>query len=238
MDRVNECQHPQTPSFAQLGKLAKLPLEIRFFIWESLFYGIYTAPNALSILRCNRYLYQEISDHLYNGMRHEIRISGADGNLKWLYVCLVSKRMPAKWRGLKNINAVRRHLHNFPHKRIEGSEIFVNITLSSHENFNQIMQLEQKAARLVDILEVAPVTPAVCVSLLEEKPPKNISYTSELPSDYMFATIPFMRLPSWHCRVSLSLFGVVTNEREPTGQSLLGKPTKDGALNDKHCVAN
>ncbi|KGO47656.1 hypothetical protein PEX1_040250 [Penicillium expansum] len=44
--------------------------------------------------------------HLYNGMRHETRIPGAHNSTMWLYVRLVSNRMPAKWWGLYNIEAV------------------------------------------------------------------------------------------------------------------------------------
>lgn len=162
MDCVNEYQYPQVPVSAHLGNFVKLPLEIRFLIWEYLFYDIHTAPHVLSILRCNRHLYQEISDHLYNRTRHELRISCSNDSVNWLYVRLLSNRMSAKWWGLKNIKAVRRHLYSFPHKRIEGKEIFVNFILSSHEGFEQFMRLVQKADRLVDILKAAPVTPAVC----------------------------------------------------------------------------
>ncbi|CAG7935463.1 unnamed protein product [Penicillium nalgiovense] len=145
MDGVSEYQHPQIPGSAQLGNFAKLPLELRLLVWEYLFRNIHTIPHVLSILRCSRYLYQEIADHLYRGMRHEIRISFTDDSLKRPYVRLLSKNMPAKWRGLKNSKAVRRHLHSFPHERIEGKEIFVNIILSSHEDSRQIERLEQKA---------------------------------------------------------------------------------------------
>ncbi|KOS47351.1 hypothetical protein ACN38_g1694 [Penicillium nordicum] len=176
MDHVNEYQHPQFPGSTQLGNFEKLPFEIRLLIWECLFYDIHTAPHVLSILRCSRYLYQEISDHLYKGMRHEIRISGARDSLKWLYVRLASNRMPVKWRGLETIKAVRKHLHNFPHKRIEGHEIFLNARLSL-KDYDQIIRLREKANRLLEILKAAPVTPVVRVSLLEGNPPKTINYT-------------------------------------------------------------
>jgi hypothetical protein len=95
MDGVSEYQHPQIPGPAQLEIFAKLPLELRLLIWEYLFRKIYTTPHVLSILRCSRYLYQEIADHLYRGMRHEIRMSFTDNSLKRLYVRLVSKNMSA-----------------------------------------------------------------------------------------------------------------------------------------------
>lgn len=193
MDHVNESKNPRVPGSTQLGNFEKLPLEIRLLIWECLFYDIHTAPRVLSILRCSRYLYQEISDHLYKGMRHEIRIPGADDSLKWLYVRLVSNRMSVKWRGLKNIKAVRKHLQNFPHKRIEGKEIFLGVLLS-YKDPDQTIRLMEKLDRLVDILKAAPVTPTVHVSLLKGKLPKTINYTSDLPHDYKFATTPFMRL--------------------------------------------
>lgn len=231
MDHVNGCQHPQVPDSTQLGNFEMLPPEIRLLIWECLFYEIHRAPHVLSILHCSRYLYQEISDHLYKGMRHGIRISGADDTLKWLYVRLFSNRMSVKWRGLKNIKAVRKHLQNFPHGRIEGKEIFLNVILSQKDP-DQIIRLREKAHRFVDILKAAPVTPIVRVGLLEENPPKTMNYTNELPHDYKLANIPFMCLSNWHCRVSVGLSAVVTNKRESPGRSLLDKPTEDDGLND------
>lgn len=44
------------------------------------------------------------------------------------------------------------------------------------------MRLERKADQLVDILKAAPFTPTVRVSLLEEKPVKEINYTNESPT--------------------------------------------------------
>lgn len=231
MDHSNEYQHRQVPGSTQLGNFAKLPLEIRLLIWEYLFYDIHTAPRVLSILRCNRYLYQEISDHLYKGMRHEIRISGPDDCLKWLYVRLISNRMSVKWRGLKNIKAVRKHLQTFPHERIEGKEIFLNVLLSYKDPDQTIRLLREKADRLVDILKAAPVTPTVRVSLLEGKSPKTINYSSELPHDYKL-TIPFMRLSNWHCRVPVGLSALVTNKRESRDRSLLDKPTENDRFSD------
>jgi uncharacterized membrane protein len=143
--------------------------------------------------------------------------------------------MPAKWQGLKNIKAVQRHL-NFPHDRIERKEIFVNIIISSHTDIDQMMQLEQKANRLVDILEAAPVVPTVVVSLLDENA-KSINYTDEVPPEYKFWTIPFMGLANWHFRVSMGLSDVVTNKQKATYRSLVHKPTKD-VLNDWHCAAS
>jgi hypothetical protein len=159
MDGVSDYQLPQIPGPPQLGNFAKLPLELRLLIWEYLFCKIYTTPHVLSILRCSRYLYQEIADHLYRGMRHEIQIPFTDNSLKWLYVRLSSKNMSAKWRGLKNFKAVRGYLHNFPHTRIEEKEIFVNTILPSHKGRRQTNRLEQKVNRLVDILNAAPVAP-------------------------------------------------------------------------------
>lgn len=212
MDQGNESKHRQVPGSTQLGNFSRLPLEIRLLIWECLFYDIHTSPRVLSILRCNRYLYQEISDHLYKGMRHKIRISGPDDSLKWLYVRLVSNRMPAKCRGLKNIKAVRKHVQNFPHNRIKGKEIFLNVLLSYKDPDQTIRLLREKVDRLVDILKAVPVTPTVRVSLLEGNSPKTIKYTSELPHGYKFATIPFMCLSNWHCRVPVDLSAVVTNK--------------------------
>ncbi|KXG47379.1 uncharacterized protein PGRI_012490 [Penicillium griseofulvum] len=225
MNRTSEHKYPQPPGSTQLGNFAKLPLEIRLMIWENLFYDIHAAPHILSILRCNSHLYQEISSHVYSGMKHEIRISSTK-SLKWLYVRLISKRMPAKWRGLENIKAVQKHLTNFPHDKIKGKEIFVNIILSSRNDIDQMMQLEDKANRLVDILEAVPVVPTVLVSLLEENA-KYINYTEEVPPEYKFWTIPFMGLSNWHFRVSMRLSDVVTSKRKDPDCSLMNKPIKD-----------
>lgn len=98
----------QPSSFAHLGTLAKLPIEIRLTIWESIFHDINITPYVLNILCCNRYLYHEISTHLYREMNHEIRIHSPRNSIMWLYSRVLSKRLPVKWRGLQDLGAIER----------------------------------------------------------------------------------------------------------------------------------
>jgi hypothetical protein len=66
--------------FSQLGILEKIPVEIRFLIWEKLFALIpstqlkdtATTTNTLSIIASSRFLCNEISHHLYARLNHEI----------------------------------------------------------------------------------------------------------------------------------------------------------------------
>ncbi|KAJ5506367.1 hypothetical protein N7453_005324 [Penicillium expansum] len=69
----------QFPSFPFLGTFAMLPTEIRLMIWGHLFSSLRIQPlkdslrkdNPLSILCTNRYLYNEISSHLFdNSVQH------------------------------------------------------------------------------------------------------------------------------------------------------------------------
>lgn len=71
------------PLYAQPGELSKLPPELRFQIWKYVFEDIFekpsSIPSALSILHCNRSLYQETSLILYEfhilGLQIEISTS-------------------------------------------------------------------------------------------------------------------------------------------------------------------
>ena len=73
------CQELKPPLFPQLGNFAKLPPELRFQIWGSLFedflYDCHSAPRALSILSCNRYINEETSRILYQRRVFDLAIN-------------------------------------------------------------------------------------------------------------------------------------------------------------------
>lgn len=134
MDRAEDKFPPQGPGVSQLGAFTKLPLELRRIIWESVFDQIHSAPFALAILRCSRHLYQEISGHLFDNFEHEFRV--ADG----LRFNFTTKQTCSQGWELRNIDAVRSHLHNFPWAKV-GTEMFVNILAPAEGDPDQIVQI-------------------------------------------------------------------------------------------------
>lgn len=230
MDHAEDKFAPQGPEVPQLGAFTKLPLELRWMIWESVFDQIHSAPFALAILRCSRHLYQGISGHLFENFEHEFRV--ADG----LRFNFTTKTCSQGWE-LRNIDAVRSHLHSFPWVKV-GTEMFVNILPPPEGDPGQIVQIWQKVNQLVDILETTRSIPLVRVSLLEDwsndgKPQESITYTNGYRPDHDIAIIPFTRLPEWYYRISPAYSAVIATEQElpEEFQSLLYKGRKDCTSN-------
>ncbi|KAJ5558604.1 hypothetical protein N7461_002576 [Penicillium sp. DV-2018c] len=232
MDRAEDKSTPQHPGVAQLGTFAKLPLELRWTIWESVFDEIHSTPFALAILRCSRYLYQEISDHLFEDFEHEFQIAGG------LRFNFTTRRTHSHGWELKNIEAVRNHLHTFPWRKV-GGKMFVNISPPSQEDPGQIVQIWQKVNQLIDTLKTTHSAPSVWVSLLEdwsrdESPQESITYTNGYRPDHDIAIIPFTCLSNWHYRIPPPYSATIATERElrEKSQSLLYKYGKDFISND------
>ncbi|KAJ6132650.1 hypothetical protein N7471_007865 [Penicillium samsonianum] len=237
MNRAEDKPAPQDPGVAQLGTFINLPLELRWMIWESVFDEIHSAPCALAILRCNRYLYREISDHLFGDFEHEFQVSGG------LRFNFTTRQTHSHGWDLKNIEAVRSHLHTFPWAKV-GGKMFINILPPPQGDPGQIIQVWQKVNQLVDILKTTPSAPSVWVSLLEdwssdEKPQESIPYTNGYRPDHDIAIIPFTCLSNWYYRISPAYSATIATERElpEKSQSLLYKYGNDCASNDWCCIA-
>ncbi|KAJ5237679.1 hypothetical protein N7489_007770 [Penicillium chrysogenum] len=231
MDRAEDKSTPQHSGVAQLGTFAKLPLELRWTIWESVFDEIHSASFALAILRCSRYLYQEISDHLFEDFEHEFQVAGG---LRFNFTTRQTQRQG--WE-LKNIEAIRCHLHTFPWRKIRG-EMFVNISPPPQEDPGQVVQIWQKVNQLIDALNTAPSAPSVWVSLLEdwsrdEKPQESITYTNGYRPDHDIAIIPFVRLSNWYYRIPPAYSATIATERDlrEESRSLLYKNENDCPCN-------
>lgn len=231
MDRAEDKSAPQHPGVAQLGTFAKLPLELRWMIWESVFDEIHSTPFALAILLCSRYLYQEISDHLFKDFEHEFQVAGG------LRFNFTTRRTHNHGWELKTIEAVRNHLHTFPWRRI-GGKMFVNISPPPQEDPGQILQILQKVNQLIDTVNTTPSAPSVWVSLLEDwsrdqKPQESITYTHGYRPDHDIAIIPFTRLSNWYYRIPPVYSATLATERElrEESQSLLYK-------NENDCTSN
>ncbi|KAJ5196786.1 hypothetical protein N7449_007265 [Penicillium cf. viridicatum] len=227
MDRAEDKFAPQGPRVSQLGAFTKLPLELRWMIWESVFDQIHSAPFALAILRCSRHLYQEISGHLFENFEHEFRV--VDG----LRFNFTTKKTRSQGWELRNIDAVRNHLHSFPWAKV-GTKVFVNILPPPEGDPGQIVQIWQNVNQLVDTLKTTRSVPSVRVSLLEDwsndgKPQESIAYTNGYRPDHDIAITPFTRLPKRYYRISPAYYAVIATEQElpEESQSLLYKGRKD-----------
>ncbi|KAJ5518839.1 hypothetical protein N7453_001261 [Penicillium expansum] len=139
---------------------------------------------------------------------------------------------------LKNIEDVRRHLHNFPWAQSWG-KMFVNISPPVREDPGQTVQIWQKVTQLVDTLNTAPSALSVWVTLLEdwssgEKPQQSIPYTTTTGyrPDHDIAILPFTYLSNWYYRTSPAYSATIENERELPRRSFLFKYGTDCALNE------
>ncbi|KAJ5405892.1 hypothetical protein N7465_007176 [Penicillium sp. CMV-2018d] len=236
MDRAEDKFAPQGPEVPQLGAFTKLPLELRWMIWESVFGQIHSAPFALAILRCSRHLYQEISGHLFENFEHEFRV--ADG----LRFNFTTKTCSQGWE-LRNIDAVRSHLHSFPWAKV-GMRMVVNILPPTEGDPGQIVQIWHKVNELVDTLKASRSTASLLVSLLEDwsndgKPQESIPYTDGYRPEHDIAIIPFTRLRRWYYRTSPAYSAVIATEQElpEESQSLLYKSRKICTWNEWRCIA-
>ncbi|CAI7576677.1 unnamed protein product [Penicillium glandicola] len=237
MDRAEDKSAPQDPGVAQLGTFIKLPLELRWMIWESTFDEIDSAPCALAILRCSQYLYREISDHLFEDFEHELRV---ESGLRFNFT--IKKRRSQGWE-LKNIDAIRNHLHTFPWAKV-GGKMPVNIVPPQQEDPGQIVQIWQKVNQLVDILKTMSSPPSVWVSLLEDwsrddKPQESVAYTNGYRPDHDIAIIPFTRLSNWCYQIPPAYSATIMTEQElpEKSQSLLYKHGNGFTLNEWRCIA-
>ncbi|KAJ9481703.1 hypothetical protein VN97_g11769 [Penicillium thymicola] len=234
MDRAEDKFAPKGPGVSPLGAFTKLPLELRWMIWESVFEQIHSVPFALAIMRCSRRLYQEISGHLFENFEHEFRV--ADG----LRFNFTTKKTSSQGWELWNIDAVRSHLHSFPWEKV-GTKMFVNVLPAPEGDPGQIVQIWNKVNQLVDTLKTTPSTPSVWVSLLEDwsndgKPQESIPYTDGYRPDHDIAIIPFTHLRKRYYRISPAYSAVIATERElpEESQSLLYKG-RNGCTSDKWC---
>lgn len=232
MDRAEDKFAPQGPGVSQLGAFTKLPLELRWMIWESAFDQIHSAPFAFAILRCNRHLYQEISGHLFDTFEHEFRV--ADG----LRFNFTTKQTCSQGWELKNIDAVHSHLHSFPWAKA-GTKMFVNILPPPEGDPGQMVQIWQKVNQLVDTLKTMRFAPFVRVGLLEDwsndgKPQESITYTNGYRPDHDIAIVPFTRLSNWYCRISPAYSATISTERElpEESRSLLFRGRKNCTSNN------
>lgn len=155
-----------------LGHFSKLPVELRLSIWDLVFLEIHPYPrrdtslqtNILSILRCSRYLYCEISHRLYNNISPTLLVRGAHHEQCWITTGMFSNKIHAQW-DLKSESDTQRHIASLPYDKLRGSHLSIEIRPSSHNDPGQIIQLWQKLNHIVDILQELPHPPRVRISL-------------------------------------------------------------------------
>lgn len=223
---------------SKLGLFFKLPAEIRLLIWETLFMEIpfqtqrtrkqtYAPTNRLSILRCSRALYNEISHHLYKPLTYNLTIYSHCSEGWWMKVTIVFGNTTVWWR-LKDAEDVRQHISNFPFAKFHEPRINVQIRPSRTHGPGRIVCLWQKINFLVDILQELQCPPHVQVTLYGgwhegEKARQSILYTKGYRPDHDIAVLPFTRLPKsqWDYTLYDHLDAVVSSEPEGPEHSLL-----------------
>lgn len=206
---AHQDDHIQAKCLAQLGHFAKLPVEIRLKIWEFLFLQIHSAnygsttprTSILSIVRCSRYLHNETSNHLYDGLTFGIHIWPNYSEARWVTMKMISCHSHVIW-DVKDKNISQKVLSNFPFHRAQKPEISVKIQSVSPKDHGQIVQLWQTVNGLVDILVTLQHPPHVRVKLkgrwhLHEKPKQHCLKHDTYVPDHDIAILPFSRLSWW-----------------------------------------
>lgn len=217
--------------------LSKLPIEIRLLIWEILFSEILSDPreqwrsstNHLSILRCNRALYNEICHHLYKSLTHFLHIPSGHVEGCWIVAGLFSDKLYFWWN-LKDDEAARKHLSIFPCAKLRQPRILVELRRSSTLDPGRIIQVWQKANILVDILQSLERPPQVRVWFAPEwqklgKARSSIPYQNgdRYRPDHDIAILPFTRLPKlqWDYRLYDELTAAISADHEDSSHSIL-----------------
>lgn len=194
---------------AQLGAFAKLPPELRLMIWEEVFRLISPSPyedirqpnNILSILRCSRYLYHEISDHLYKDLIPTFQPWPLRDDKKWMVIWFSSRKVSA-FRNLKDADTVRQFMANFPFDKLYQPRLNVNIPASSGLDRGRIIVLWRKINTFVATIKTLHYIPFVHVTLSGRwihggKPMESVKDNNGVRPDHDIAILPFARLESW-----------------------------------------
>lgn len=210
---------------AQLGTFALLPPEIRLLIWEGVFQDIPTmtpdeqlppCKNVLSVLRASRYLYHEISVHLYKDMAINIQPRPQYHQHKWMTVRIFSKKLDTRWC-LKTEEHTRRFFHTFPFAKVNQPCLGIDIVPSSRNDPGLIISTRRKINTLIDIFKTMPFIPPVHISLSgkwapKAKPRVSIKTRSNWYPDHDIVVMPFTCLPSWRLDVPSDLEEILRNE--------------------------
>lgn len=210
-------------------RLSELPIEIRLLIWEILFSEIPSGPreksrssaNHLSILRCNRALYNEISDHLYKSLTHFLHIPSGHVEGCWIVAGLYSDKMYFWWN-LKDEEA--------PRAKLRQSRIIFEIRRSFTLDPGRIIQVWQKANILVHVLRSLEPPPLIRVWFAPGwqkfgNARSSIPYQNgdRYRPDHDIAILPFTRLPKsqWDYSLYKELQAAISAEPEGSSHSIL-----------------
>ncbi|KAJ5203776.1 uncharacterized protein N7498_004655 [Penicillium cinerascens] len=216
-----------------LGHFAKLPIELRLLIWDLVFLEIHPYPrrrispqtNILSILRCSRYLYCEISHRLYNNISPALLVRRVDDKKCWITAGMFSNKIHAQW-DLESKGDTQRHIASLPFDKLRDSYLFIEIRPSSRHDPGQIIQMWQKLNYIVDIIQELPQPPCVRISLLgrwtvQKRTRESIKYTKGYRPDHDIVMLPFTRLSRWEYSLPSNLSKVISRESSNREHSLL-----------------
>ncbi|KAJ5184182.1 hypothetical protein N7492_001798 [Penicillium capsulatum] len=220
---------------AQLGAFAKLPPELRLMIWEELFCFIPSIPheasqpssNILSILRCSRYLYHEITDHLYKDLKSTIQPWPVWEENKSMVLWLSSKKVSA-FRQIKNLDTARQFICTFPFDKVHQSRLGINIPAACGGDPARIIILWRKINALVATINTLQCIPFVHVILsgkwrLGGKPRESIKDSNGARPDHDIAILPFSRLDSWGFSLPKHLEEAIANQPTISQNSIISQ---------------
>lgn len=207
--------------FPFLGIFGCIPIEIRLMIWDHLFSSLRKQPlkddlhkdKPRSILCTSRYLYNEISSHIFRNSEQHIFISPIYNEENWMVMQLKSRVVDVEWAFSSKADA-KRHFQNFPHPK---TKMIVHISCPNPSDPGQMVLLWQKLNLLVDLL-IPVARPTIELATngpwCAEDPPthwgiyrdqfyemgalqESIQSGPKFRPDHDLAMLPFLRLGLW-----------------------------------------
>ncbi|OQE29857.1 hypothetical protein PENSTE_c002G08895 [Penicillium steckii] len=219
----------------QLGNFVKLPVEVRFLIWDELFSAIEKMPKSekepsaklLSILRCSSSLYEEVSPQLYHGLKHIIYVNSVYHRSYFVKAVVSSKKINCM-RKLKDRAALRSHIMRFPFSKIEELHIIIS---SPKQDIGHAISLWLKVNGIVLVLANLKCCLKLRISLTEgwirNKQPGAQGFrfagADHYIYDYDLAILPFTGsgLSGWSFDMPHTLLRQISEEPSDRPNSLL-----------------
>lgn len=166
MNQDHPRQEPISPLYAQLGAFSKLPPELRFKIWNHLFDNFKSTASAsgiISILFCNRNLYEETSRILYETRLFGLTIMidpSIEDTLDFTAIVEIIKgvRTPVAFRcmSLSCLDDVLRLIQQFPSWRLRRSGPCIRVRYFHVPSPSMELCLWKCVHSIVDTLKLLP----------------------------------------------------------------------------------
>ncbi|KAJ5708282.1 hypothetical protein N7488_008083 [Penicillium malachiteum] len=216
--KMKTCEEVEACRLAQLGNFSKLPVELRFIIWDHLIFKEAKDRQTKAIanlLRSSRSIHSEISQHIFHDYQHKLYIRH-QSQPGWIEVKISRGKLERSWM-LKDETTLRHYLRALIEAKASPTVLEVYIDSAVEHDAGRIIDSWNKGNTLVRVLnEIAPADiPSVQVRLIGQwtggqslkvsifddmraNPWPEVQYRNWI-TDFETALLPFTKLPAWTC---------------------------------------